>query len=216
MDTSSTEYGFVEEIKAPKLIAQKLPSGQEEEKKSYERPASGIPVYYAAIKLEKEIFVQHQSLLIASKLDKDIAAKQCRLAFYGQAISLCLETPTCILDQIKIVKEKTKMGRVDRVTDGRNIIIKDMFQKETTQELFMNKPVTVKVTIDKIGGLAGEQEVVGLPGVIIGTFGKSGKQKVQLKNEVTDTAVLEKLSHAEVELKIKVYSKELTKLRNKQ
>ena len=83
MDTSSTEYGFVEEIKAPKLIAQKLPSGQEEEKKSYERPASGIPVYYAAIKLEKEIFVQHQSLLIASKLDKDIAAKQCRLAFYG-------------------------------------------------------------------------------------------------------------------------------------
>jgi hypothetical protein len=34
-----------------------------------------IPVYYAAIKLEREIFVQPQSLLIASKLDKDIAAK---------------------------------------------------------------------------------------------------------------------------------------------
>jgi hypothetical protein len=34
---------------------------------------------------------------------------------------------------------------VDRVTDSRNLIIRDLFQKETTQELFMNKPVTVRV-----------------------------------------------------------------------
>ena len=89
-------------------------------------------MYYAAIKLEREIFVQHQSLLIASKLDKDIAAKQCRLAFYGQAISLCLEPiPNALLDKLKVVKEKKRIGRVDRVTDARNIIIRDLFSKET-------------------------------------------------------------------------------------
>ena len=76
---------------------------------------------------------------------------------------MCLGQQT-FLDKLKIVKEKVKVGRVDRVTDSRNVIIKDLFQKETTQELFMNKPVTLKLA----GG-------VQLKGVIIGTFGKSGK-----------------------------------------
>jgi selenocysteine-specific elongation factor len=144
--------------------------------------------------------------LIASKLDKDIAAKQCRLAFYGQVISLCLEpAPASTLDKIKIVKEKTKTGKVDRVTDLRNLIIRDLFQKETTQELFMNKPVTIKVSEGSEGATKE------LQGVINGTFGKSGKQKVLLKEEYTGEAALEK---AEVELKLKVYSKELSKLRN--
>ena len=82
--------------------------------------------------------------MIASKLDKDIAAKQCRLSFYGQVISLSLEKPTSTIDKVKIVKEKTRLGKVDRVTDARNLIIRDLFSKETTQELFMNKPVTIK------------------------------------------------------------------------
>ncbi len=65
--------------------------------------------------------------MIASKLDKDIASKQCRLAFYGQAISLCTESPVSLVDQVRIVKEKTKVGKVDRVTDARNLIIRDLF-----------------------------------------------------------------------------------------
>ena len=91
---------------------------------------------------------------------------------------------------------------MDRVTDSRNLIIRDLFQKETTQELFMNKPVTIKVS---------EGATKELQGVINGTFGKSGKQKVLLKEEYTGEGALEK---AEVELKLKVYSKELSKLRN--
>ena len=49
-----------------------------------------------------------------------------------------------------------------------------------------------------------------MAGTIIGTFGKSGKQKVYLKEEHTAS----ELTGADVELKIKVYSKELTKMRN--
>ena len=159
---------------------------------------ASFPVYYAAIKLEHEIFVQHQSLLIASKLDKDIAAKQCRLAFYGQVISLSLEQPLALIDQIKIVKEKSRIGKVDRVTDARNLIIRDLFSKETSQEVFINKPVTVK---------QGDSVI---PGTIIGTFGKSGKQKVMLKDDYTGAD----LTGCEVELRIKVFSKELSKMRN--
>ena len=71
--------------------------------------------------------------MIASKLDKDIAAKQCRLVFYGQVISLSLEQPLALIDQIKIVKEKSRIGKVDRVTDARNLIIRDLFSKETSR-----------------------------------------------------------------------------------
>jgi hypothetical protein len=48
------------------------------------------------------------------------------------------------------VKEKVKLGKVDRVTDGRNIIIRDLFSKETTQDLFMNKPVNIKLSTGEI------------------------------------------------------------------
>ena len=69
--------------------------------------------------------------------------------------------------------------------------------------MFLNKPVTVKTP----GG-----EV--LEGTITGTFGKSGKQKVLLK-EPAQGAALEGLAQGEVELRIKVYSKEIAKLKNK-
>lgn len=87
------------------------------------------------------------------------------------------------------------------MADARNIIIRDLFTKECALEVFMNKPVLVKCS----------QEVI-LEGVINGTFGKSGKQKVSLKESYSgDISLLEK---AEVELRLKVHSKELSKLRN--
>jgi len=63
---------------------------QAEESKTGD-PAQNEPrTYFAIIQLERPILIQQQSLLIASKLDKDItnANKQCRLAFYGQVIDL--------------------------------------------------------------------------------------------------------------------------------
>lgn len=48
------EYGFVEEIKAPKLQAAGKSKPEEEKKQS---DSSGLPVYYAAIKLEHAIFI---------------------------------------------------------------------------------------------------------------------------------------------------------------
>ena len=78
-----------------------------------------------------------------------------------------------VIDKIRVVKEKIRRGKVDRVTDGRNLIVRELFNKETAQEVFMNKPVEVRI----------EETGERIEGVINGTFGKSGKQKVQLKEE---------------------------------
>jgi hypothetical protein len=61
----------------------------QEEKKSQEIEAGDDTTnkaFYAVIQLERPILVQHNSLVIGSKLDKDIAEKSCRLAFSGQVL----------------------------------------------------------------------------------------------------------------------------------
>ncbi len=40
--------------------------------------------------------------------------------------------PNAVIDKLKVVKEKTRVGKVDRVTDTRNLIIRDLFSKETS------------------------------------------------------------------------------------
>ena len=74
-------------------------------------------MYFAIIQLEKQILIQQNSLLIGSKLDKDIKAKECRLAFYGQVVNL-IKQPEVELPKINVIKEKLKTAKVDRITDS--------------------------------------------------------------------------------------------------
>ncbi len=80
-----------------------------------------------------------------------------------------------------------------------------MFKKETTPEVFLNKRIVLKSS--------GASEII-VEGVITGTFGKSGKQKVDLQR-VLSMEEMEKAINAEVELRYKVFSKELQKLNKK-
>ena len=84
-----------------------------------------------------------------------------------------------------------KIGYVDRVMDTRTILVRDLFKKETTQEVFMSKPVVIDKTFK---------------GVIIGTFGKSGKLKVRVESDLSgaEVEVTEELLGKEVELKMVV------------
>ena len=50
---------------------------------------------------------------------------------------------------------------------SRQVLVKDLFKKETAQEVYMNLPVTLTA--------------VGIQGKISGTFGKSGKLKMDLQ-----------------------------------
>ena len=130
---------------------------------------------YAIIKFEKETLAQEQSLLIGSKLDAEISLKQCRLGFYGQVLKLfpASQAPDereNILSGIKIMKAKQKIGKIEKVNDASNILVKDLFSKETSPSVFVNLVVRLAET--------------GQTGRIVGTFGKSGKLKVKLDDPI--------------------------------
>ena len=61
-----------------------------------------------------------------------------------------------------------KIGFIDRINDERNILVRDLFSKETSPDVFLNLKVTLSI--------------VNITGVIQGTFGKSGKLKVYLES----------------------------------
>ena len=104
----------------------------------------------------------------------DISAKQCRIAFYGQVIKLISE-PEKELPSINVVKQKLKIGKVDRINDSSNILIRDLFQKETSPDMYTGLKVTLALT--------------GQTGTILGSFGKSGKLKVKLDSELSQEII---------------------------
>ena len=81
-----------------------------------------------------------------------------------------INEPEQVLPKINVIKEKLKLGKVYRVTDSQNILIRDLFAKETNPDVFLGLEVTLKET--------------GIKGKILGTFGKSGKLKVRLDKEL--------------------------------
>ena len=68
---------------------------------------------------------------------------------------------------MKIIKHKTKIGKIDKVVNENELHIRDLFSKETSPDIFLN----LRVTLPALGGAMGK---------ITGTFGKSGKLKVRL------------------------------------
>lgn len=65
---------------------------------------------------------------------------------------------------------------MDKVVNERELHVRDLFNKETKPEIFMNLPVSLSACD-------------GAKGKIIGTFGKSGKLRVRL-DEPLDDAVM--------------------------
>lgn len=129
------------------------------------------------------------SLLIGSKLDTDIHLNQCRIAFYGHVLHLFSNKDfkdisqvlsqknsqsasnsssilaSTYLSSLKVYKEKSKEGQVERKHDEYTVIGKSLFKKETNIDLFVGLRVTLST---------------GEKGVIEGSFGQSGKFKVRI------------------------------------
>ena len=97
-----------------------------------------------------------------------------------------------MLESISIIKEKSKFGKIDRVTNANEILIKDLFNKETGPDVYMNLRITINLT--------------GQQGTIYATFGKSGKLKCRIDGEgldLNDENVKENILNSDVELKYK-------------
>ncbi|XP_050412179.1 selenocysteine-specific elongation factor [Patella vulgata] len=115
---------------------------------------------YALIELDKPVTCAINSLVIGSKLDTDVHANTCRLAFYGRLLEIFTSAKYAeeSLPKLKIFKIKKREGGIDRVADEYSIIGKNLFKKTTNMDLFTNLKVVLST---------------GENGTIEGSFGTS-------------------------------------------
>ena len=103
---------------------------------------------------------------------------QCRIAFHGHALHLFgnknYKEPFVSskevgnefhLSQLRVFKEKSREGQIERKHDESTVICKNLFKKETNMDLFIGLKVSLST---------------GEIGVIEGTFGQSGKVKIRV------------------------------------
>ncbi|CAH1265230.1 EEFSEC [Branchiostoma lanceolatum] len=122
---------------------------------------------WALLEFEKPVICPQKCLVIGSRLDTDIHANTCRLAFHGRLLEAVVDKnySETVLPKLKVFKNKSKEGMVERMTDEYTVIGRSLFKKETNIQLFVG--LKVKLT-------TGEE------GVIEGGFGQSGKFKIRI------------------------------------
>lgn len=128
----------------------------------------GAPVkQFAVIEYERPVTCPQHCLVIGSKLDTDIHAHMCRLAFHGRLLEGFPDPQYqgTVLPRVRVYKTKVREGLVERCNDEYTVIGKNLFKKETNIQNFAGMKVTLS---------SGEQ------GVIEGGFGQSGKVKIRI------------------------------------
>ncbi|XP_004068536.1 selenocysteine-specific elongation factor isoform X1 [Oryzias latipes] len=126
------------------------------------------PEQWALLEFERPVTCPALCLVIGSKLDTDIHANTCRLAFQGRLLQGFEDKhyAETSLPRLRIYKTKQKEGQVERVTDDYTVIGRSLFKKETNLQLFVGLKVTLST---------------GESGVIEGGFGQSGKFKIHIQ-----------------------------------
>lgn len=125
------------------------------------------PSQWALLEFERPVTCPPRCLVIGSRLDTDIHANTCRLAFHGRLLVGMEEKnyAETTLPNLLISKDKHREGTVERVTDDYTVIGRNLFKKETNLQLFVGLKVTLST---------------GEAGVIEGGFGQSGKVKIRI------------------------------------
>ncbi|KAM9859147.1 selenocysteine-specific elongation factor isoform 1-T2 [Aulostomus maculatus] len=126
------------------------------------------PEQWALLEFERPVTCPSLCLVIGSKLDTDIHANACRLAFQGRLLKGFEDKgyAETTLPRLHIYKTKHKEGQVERVTDDDTVIGRNLFKKETNLQIFVGLKVTLST---------------GETGVIEGGFGQSGKFKIRIQ-----------------------------------
>lgn len=130
---------------------------------------------FALLLFEKPVQAPLQSVLLGSKLDADLHANSCRIAFAGRL--LCgtrWDTPEDRA-KLRLFQDRVREGTIDRVVDRYTLIGRDLFAKGADLSLFLGKTVQLESgasgppargTIDSAFGQAGKFKAVfpgGLP-----------------------------------------------------
>lgn len=120
---------------------------------------------YVLIEFERPIICSADSYIIGSRLDSDVHANICRLAFYGSLVKTFGPNYLKQLEELKIFKWKQKQGFVERKADDYTVVCNGLFKKESNIDAFLNLKVELST---------------GEKGIIESSFGQSGKFRVRL------------------------------------
>ncbi|KAF4517689.1 hypothetical protein B566_EDAN016515 [Ephemera danica] len=128
---------------------------------------------FLLIEFERPVAVIPNCLLIGSKLDMDVHTSTCRLAFWGNLLLTydMKNYTTAALPSLKIYKNKSKAGVIERAKNPSSLVVKNIFKKETNLEVFTGMKVKLST---------------GEGGVIEGGFGQSGKITVNIPGGLSD------------------------------
>ncbi|KAL7051645.1 hypothetical protein ACKWTF_004547 [Chironomus riparius] len=133
--------------------------------------------YFALIEFEHPVLIYDDMLLIASKLDTE-QTNVCRLAFYGTILvknsSTDKNSNESYLQRLKIYKEKSRDGNVQRLVNDYEIIVINLFKKETDRSKFERMKCSLST---------------GEVGIISGSFGQSSKVKVQFSSPLCQATI---------------------------
>ena len=138
--------------------------------------------------LSKKINIRKGQVCLAAKLDSQ-KLTECRFAFFGYVLSIADSIEKV---DFKRFHRKEKKGVLERWDKDEYFICTGVFKKENVIDVFCG----MMVTVDE-----GKYS-----GIIEGSFGKSGKIRIQMKSGVEELKEKLKKEKVDVLLKLKKYS----------
>lgn len=139
---------------------------------------------FALVEFEHAVAVQPNALVIGSKLDMESTSNQCRLAFWSHldpaGVAVSSTNSIEFLSKLKVFKTKSKCGHIQRVVNANELIVDQLFSKESNREMF----VGMNVILQQL-----PIHVVLSTGIIDSTFGSTTKVKVRLNTELALTHI---------------------------
>ena len=123
--------------------------------------------WFALLEFERPLVFPPNALVIGAKLDTDVETRQCRLAFTAQVVHPFTDNNyrQSNLQQLKVYREKSKEGFIERAQDRHNVVVRNLFKKDTNIQNFEGMKVSLST---------------GEKAVIEGAFGHSGKVKLHI------------------------------------
>lgn len=144
---------------------------------NYDYESSNSKHFFCLIEFNNPVITYENMLLIASKLDTE-DSKVCRIAFHGKIKVLNSSSDKnyaeTFLHRLKIHKTKSKEGFVQRYVNEREVIVADLFKKDSDLTKFVNMKCELST---------------GETGMIIGAFGKSAKVRVQFRESLSENTI---------------------------
>ncbi|EAL72543.1 hypothetical protein DDB_G0270386 [Dictyostelium discoideum AX4] len=131
---------------------------------------------FALIKFDHPILCPLNSVVIGSKLDVNLDSTGCRIAFHGNLLEGIDDTnKQSLFSKLKIYKNKSKQGQVERIHNENTIIGKNLFKKDSDISSFIGMKVLFET---------------GEIGILDSSFGKTGKVKIQIQTGNTESIKL--------------------------